>query len=47
MNRKKIKKKNADNLRDAWDSIKHPNIHIIGVSKECVGLGQRERRNNI
>ena len=24
-------KRNEDSLRDLWDNIKHPNIHIIGV----------------
>ena len=34
--RKKEKriKRNEDNLRDLWDSVKHPNIRIIGVPEE-------------
>ena len=34
--RKKEKriKRNEDNLRDLWDSVKRPNIRIIGVSEE-------------
>ena len=34
--RKKEKriKRNEDNLRDLWDNVKHPNIHIIGVLEE-------------
>ena len=34
--RKKEKriKRNEDNLRDLWDNVKHPNIHIIGVPEE-------------
>ena len=27
-------KRNKDNLRDLWDSVKHPNIRIIGVPEE-------------
>ena len=27
-------KRNKDNLRDLWDSVKHPNIQIIGVPEE-------------
>ena len=27
-------KRNEDNLRDLWDSVKRPNIRIIGVSEE-------------
>ena len=32
--KKKRIKRNEDNLRDLWDSVKHPNIRIIGVSEE-------------
>ena len=34
--RKKEKriKRNEDNLRDLWDSVKHPNIQIIGVPEK-------------
>ena len=34
--RKKEKwiKRNKDNLRDLWDSVKHPNIQIIGVPEK-------------
>ena len=34
--RKKEKqiKRNEDNLRDLWDSVKCPNIRIIGVPEE-------------
>ena len=34
--RKKEKriKRNKDNLRDLWDSVKHPNIQITGVPEE-------------
>ena len=34
--RKKEKriKRNEENLRDLWDSVKHPNIWIIGVPEE-------------
>ena len=34
--RKKEKriKRNEDNLRDIWDNVKCPNIHIIGVSED-------------
>ena len=34
--RKKEKriKRNEDNLRDLWDNVKHPIIHIIGVPEE-------------
>ena len=31
---KKNIKRNADNLRDPWDNVKHPNIRIIGVTEE-------------
>ena len=27
-------KRNKDNLRDVWDSVKCPNIRIIGVPEE-------------
>ena len=27
-------RRNEDNLRDLWDSVKHPNIRIIGVPEE-------------
>lgn len=26
-------KRNEDGLRDLWDNINHPNIHIIGVAE--------------
>ena len=29
-NKEKRMKRNKDSLRDLWDNIKHPNIHIIG-----------------
>ena len=34
--RKKEKriKRNEDNLRDLWDTVKRPNIRIIGVPEE-------------
>ena len=32
--RKKIIKRNGDNLRDLWDNVKCPNIRIIGVPEE-------------
>ena len=32
--KKKIIKRNEDNLRDLWDNVKCPNIRIIGVPKE-------------
>ena len=32
--RKKIIKRNKDNLRNLWDNVKHPNIQIIGVPEE-------------
>ena len=32
--RKKIIKRNEDNLRDLWDNVKCPNIQIIGVPEE-------------
>ena len=32
--KKKIIKRNEDNLRDTWENVKHPNIRIIGVPKE-------------
>ena len=34
--RKKEKrmKRSEENLRDPWDNIKYPNIHIIGVPEE-------------
>ena len=28
------KKRKEDNLRDLWDSVKHPNVRIIGVPEE-------------
>ena len=31
--KKRIKRK-VDNLRDLWDSVKRPNIPIIGVQEE-------------
>ena len=27
-------KRNEDNLRDLWDTVKHPNIQTIGVPEE-------------
>ena len=33
-NKVKRMKRTEDSLRDLWDSIKHTNIRIIGVSKE-------------
>ena len=32
--KKKIIKRNEDNLRDLWDNVKCPNIRIIGVPEE-------------
>ena len=32
--KKKIIKRNEDNLRDLWDNVKHPDIRIIGVPEE-------------
>ena len=32
--RKKRIKRNKYNLRDIWDNVKCPNIHIIGVSED-------------
>ena len=32
--KKKIIKRNEDNLRDLWDNVKCPNIQIIGVPEE-------------
>ena len=32
--KKKIMKRNEDNLRDLWDNVKHPNIRIMGVPEE-------------
>ena len=29
--KKKLIKRNEDNLRDLWDNVKCPNIRIIGV----------------
>ena len=29
-----MNKINEDNLRDLWDSVRHPNIRIIGVPEE-------------
>ena len=37
--KKRMKKKNEDNLRDLWDNIKCTYIHIIGVPEG----GERER----
>ena len=28
------RKKKKDNLRDLWDSVKHPNVRIIGIPEE-------------
>ena len=33
-NKEKRMKTNEDSIRDLWDSIKHTNIRIIGVSEE-------------
>ena len=35
-------KRNKDNLRDLWDSVKHPNIRIIGVPEEDKKKGYEE-----
>ena len=40
--KKKIIKRNEDNLRDLWDNIKHPNIQIIGVPEEDKKKAMRE-----
>ena len=32
--KRKRMKGNEDKLRDLWDSVKHPNIQIIGVPEE-------------
>ena len=32
--KKKIIKRNEDNLRDLWDNVKRPNIQIIEVPEE-------------
>ena len=32
--KKKWIERNEDNLRDHWDSVKHPNIQIIGVPEK-------------
>ena len=32
--KKKIIRRNEDNLRDIWDNVKYPNIRIIGVPEE-------------
>ena len=32
--KKKIIKRNEDNLKDFWDNVKRPNIQIIGVPEE-------------
>ena len=32
--KKKIMKRNEDNLRDLWVNVKHPNIRIMGVPEE-------------
>ena len=32
--KQKWTKRNEDNLRDLWDSVKHPNIQIIGVPEK-------------
>ena len=32
--KEKLIKRNEDNLRDLWDSVKCPNIRIIGVPEE-------------
>ena len=38
-------KRNEDNLRDLWDSVKHPNIQIIGVlGEEDKKKGHEKRR---
>ena len=41
------KKRNEDNPRDLWDSVKHPNVRIIGVPGEDIkrkGLRKYLRR---
>ena len=40
--KKKIIKRNGDNLRDLWDNVKCPNIRIIGASEEDIKKGQEE-----
>ena len=32
--KKKWIERNEDNLRDHWDSVKHPNIQIIGIPEK-------------
>ena len=32
--KKEENKRNEDNLKDLWDSVKRPNIQIIGVPEE-------------
>jgi len=32
--KKKIIKRNKDNLRNLWDNVKHPKIQIIGAPEE-------------
>ena len=32
--KKKIIKRNEDNLRDLWDNAKHPNIQVRGTPEE-------------
>ena len=32
--KKKVIKRNKDNLRDFWDNVKHSSIRIIGVLEE-------------
>ena len=41
--RKKRIKRNEDNLRDLWDTVKHHNIRIIGVPKEEDKKKDREK----
>ena len=31
---KKEQKESKDSLKDLWDTIKHTNIHVIGVAEE-------------
>ena len=40
--KKKIIKRNEDNLRDLWDNVKCPNIRIIGVPKEGKKKGHKK-----
>ena len=38
--RKKIIKRNEDNLRDLWDNVKRPNIHIIQI----IGVPEEDKK---